>query len=321
MVWFIPINTTETEKTEVMIGTMPPGLTEETISEYISSVEPEMRGYVATVVGSDKDQTCMVVIALKTVAQSVEEILRSHGFTRISYFSRRTPEQKMEKYKADIKEFEQWIENKKKTLESMAEDRDKLRLLADYYRIRAEKYQVLGSLLQSKSTFIISGYVLARDADRIMGILDENFSLMADVYDVPEDEAAPVQLQNPKMFASAEGVLESFGLPGKGEMDPTTPMAIFYIFLFGLMLSDAAYGLIIFLACFILIKKFPKMESGLQKSLRLFMYCGISTLVWGVLFGGFFGDLITVVSRTFFHHEVTFKPVWFAPLDDPMKLL
>ena len=52
---------------------------------------------------------------------------------------------------------------------------------------------------------------------------------MADVYDVPEDEAAPIQLQNPKMFASAEGVLESFGLPGKGEMDPTTPMAIFYI--------------------------------------------------------------------------------------------
>ena len=317
----IPINTTETEKTEVMIGTMPPGLTEETISEYISSVEPEMRGYVVTVVGSDKDQTCIVVIALKTVAQSVEEILRAHGFTRISYFSRRTPEQKMEKYKADIKEFEQWIENKKKTLESMAEDRDKLSLLADYYRIRAEKYQVLGNLLQSKSTFVISGYVLARDADSIVSILYDRFSLMADVYDVPEDEPAPVQLQNSKMFASAEGVLESFGLPGKGEMDPTTPMAIFYIFLFGLMLSDAAYGLIIFLACFILIKKFPKMESGLQKSLRLFMYCGISTLVWGVLFGGFFGDLITVVSRTFFHHEVTFEPVWFAPLDDPMKLL
>ena len=166
----------------------------------------------------------------------------------------------------------------------MADDRDKLRLLADYYRIRADKYKVLGSLLQSKSTFVISGYVLERDADRVVAVLNENFSLMADVYDVPEDEAAPIQLQNPKMFASAEGVLESFGLPGKGEMDPTTPMAIFYIFLFGLMLSDAAYGLIIFLACFILIRKFPKMENGLQKSLRLFMYCGISTLIWGILF-------------------------------------
>lgn len=317
----IPINTTGTEKTDVMIGTMPPGLTETDIHGYISSAEPEMAGYTVAVVGSDKDQTCMVAIALKPVSQRVEEILRSHGFTRISYFSRRTPEQKMEKYKEDIREFEQCIEDKTKELVSLADDRNKLRLLADYYRIRADKYQVLGGLLQSKSTFVISGYVLERDADRVVAVLNENFSLMADVYDVPENEAAPIQLQNPKMFASAEGVLESFGLPGKGEMDPTTPMAIFYIFLFGLMLSDAAYGLIIFLACFILIRKFPKMENGLQKSLRLFMYCGISTLIWGILFGGFFGDLITVVSRTFFHHEVTFKPVWFAPLDDPMKLL
>jgi V/A-type H+-transporting ATPase subunit I len=38
----IPINTTGTEKTDVMIGTMPPGLTETDIHGYISSAEPEM---------------------------------------------------------------------------------------------------------------------------------------------------------------------------------------------------------------------------------------------------------------------------------------
>lgn len=65
----IPINTTETEKTDVMIGTMPPGLTETDIQGYISSAEPEMSGYTVTVIGSDKDQTCMAAIALKTVSQ------------------------------------------------------------------------------------------------------------------------------------------------------------------------------------------------------------------------------------------------------------
>ncbi len=77
----IPINTTGTEKTDVMIGTMPPGLTETDIQGYISFAEPEIAGYTVTVVGSDKDQTCMVAIALKPVSQRVEEILRSHGFT------------------------------------------------------------------------------------------------------------------------------------------------------------------------------------------------------------------------------------------------
>lgn len=317
----IPINTTGTKSTDVLIGTMPPGLTESVIEGYIIEKNPELSGYCITVIGSDKDQTCMTAIAKKEISGEVEEILRAHGFTRISYFSKRTPEGKVAKYESEIKEYQEKIEADIEEIKAFADERDDLKELADYYRIRADKYQTLGGLLQSKSTFVISGYVLERDAGKLTDALNDEFSLMVDVSDVPEDVAAPVKLENKKMFACAEGVLESFGLPGKGEMDPTTPMAIFYIFLFGLMLSDAAYGLIIFLACFIVLRKFPKMDSGLAKSIRLFMYCGISTLVWGILFGGFFGDAIAVVSRTFFHHEITFDAVWFAPLDDPMKLL
>ena len=98
-------------------------------------------------------------------------------------------------------------------------------------------------------------------------------------------------------------------------------MAAFYVFLFGLMLSDAAYGLLVFVACAAALKKFPRMSENMAKSLRLFMYCGISTLFWGIMFGGYFGDVINVVSRTFFGVEVNVPPLWFAPLNDPMKLL
>jgi V/A-type H+-transporting ATPase subunit I len=317
----IPINTTETKSTRVIIGAMPPGVTELMLEEYIQLANPDISGYEINIVGGDKDQTCVVVVALKNIANQVEDAMRSHGFTRISFFSKRTPEGKVEKYRQEIKEFEASISNLEEELSELAVNRERLKLLSDYYRIRADKYSVLGGLLQSKSTFLVSGYMLERDVDKLEKKLSDRFQLYIETEDVPENETAPIQLENPKAFASAEGVLSSFGLPGKGEMDPTTPMAIFYVFLFGLMLSDAAYGLIIFLACFIALKKFPRMDSGLSKSLRLFMYCGISTLVWGILFGGFFGDLITVVSTTFFHHTVTFEPIWFAPLDNPMKLL
>lgn len=42
------------------------------------------------------------------------------------------------------------------------------------------------------------------------------------------------------------------------------------------------------------------MGENLKKSLRLFMYCGLSTLFWGVLFGGYFGDAVNIISKTFF---------------------
>lgn len=317
----IPINTTGTKTTDVLIGSMGPGLTEDMLYAIVEKRQPELSGYSFQVISSDKDQTCIFAICLKESTARLEEAIRAEGFTRISYFSKRTPEGKIEKYRKDILAYQERIEKLRGKLVELSGERENIRLLSDYYRIRADKYEVLGTLLQSNSTFLIEGYILEQDEETVKAALNQEFSLMVETEDVPEDEIPPIKLKNPKVFASAEGVLESYGLPAKGEMDPTTPMCIFYIFLFGLMLSDAAYGLIVFLACFIVLKKFPKMGESLAKSIRLFMYCGLSTLFWGILFGGYFGDLITVVSRTFFHHEIIIQPIWFAPLDDPMKML
>ena len=63
------------------------------------------------------------------------------------------------------------------------------------------------------------------------------------------------------------------------------------------------------------------MSEGMKKSIQLFFWCGLSTLFWGIMFGGYFGDVINVVSRTFFGHEVGIKALWFVPLNNPMKLL
>ena len=63
------------------------------------------------------------------------------------------------------------------------------------------------------------------------------------------------------------------------------------------------------------------MSKGMHKNIKMFMFCGLSTVFWGVMFGGYFGDVIQVVARTFFNKEVTVPALWFEPLSDPMKLL
>ena len=118
-----------------------------------------------------------------------------------------------------------------------------------------------------------------------------------------------------------ESVVESLSLPGKGEIDPSSIIAFFFYFFFGMMLSDAGYGLLMVIACGIILKKYQNMEPNLRKSIRMFFFCGISTMVWGTLFGGFFGDAIQKISSTFFGHEISIPALWFTPTNNPMRLL
>ena len=79
------------------------------------------------------------------------------------------------------------------------------------------------------------------------------------------------------------------------------------------MFSDAGYGLIMILATTFALKKLrPSPE--MRQSMRLFRYCGISTLLWGLVYGSFFGDSIAVISEKFFGHKVA-----LPALIDPMN--
>jgi len=273
------------------------------------------------VISTSRNQTCLVVICLKKDRECVEDALRTEGFARVPFLSRKDPAKRIEVLKEKIRKLEEETREAEAKMTDLAVNRDDLRLISDYFRIRAEKYRVLGNLAQSENTFFISGYVPEKEAGKVADILENRFDAVVEICDLDEGEESPVQLENNVFSASTEGVVESFGLPKKGEIDPTFIMSFFYVFLFGLMLSDAAYGLIISLACGIVLWKYKGMEEGLKKSLRMFFFCGLSTLFWGLMFGGFFGDLVKVVANTFFHKDMALQAVWFEPLNDPMRLL
>ena len=317
----VPMNFMGTKKTTAFIGSISSVLTPETLHQGIAQAVPEIEAYDAEIISCDKDQTYVCVICTAKDAQAMEEGLRTMGFARPSQIGSLVPAQRQAQLAKKREALIQKNEEIAAEIASYGEVRRELELVADYYRVRLAKYEILGGLIQSKSTFLITGYVPKQAAGTRVEKLESQFTLTAELMEIPEEEDAPVLLKNNKLSASFEGVVESFGLPGKGEIDPTAVMSWCYIFLFGLMLSDAAYGFIVFAACAVLLKKFPRMGEGMQKSLRMFMYCGLSTLFWGVMFGGYFGDVVDVVARTFFGVEATIKPLWFIPLNDPMKML
>ena len=317
----VPLKNGETKRTVMIPGTMPGGTALEDIYAVLAERCPETEGVDVEIISSEQSMVCIVVICMREDAARVEECLRSAGFSRPSQTWDKTPAEQKEELERRIGENRTRMAETEQEICAMASRREEIKILADYYRVRADKYAVLGEIPQSERTFVISGYVPRCEAGNVARYLTGKYDCEVETEDLKEDEEAPVILKNNPFSVNMESVVESYGLPSKGEIDPTAIMSFFYVFFFGMMLSDAAYGLIVAVVCGILVRKYPRMSPGMKKSLKLFLYCGISTVVWGVLFGGYFGNIVDIVSEKFFGVTVTAPALWFIPLNEPMKLL
>ena len=317
----VSMRTIGTNSTSVFIGSFPEEFTEGEIKAMIAQSAPEVEGVEVEVISTQPQQTCVFVVCLGKYGVKLEPALRGMGFTYPAAPSKTAPPERVKELKERIKAAQGEIDSAKQEIRSYAEKREELLFTADYYTMRADKYQVLGELWQSRHVFYLTGYVPAARADGLKQALEQKYDALVELETPSPGEELPVKLKNGFFGAPVEGVLEGYSLPGKWEVDPSRVMCVFYYVLFGMMLSDAAYGFLISLACGIVLLKFKNIEEGLRKTMRMFFFCGISTMFWGVMFGSYFGDAIPVITRTFFGNEVNVPPLWFAPLDDPMRLM
>lgn len=322
----VPMDIGGTKRSSFFVGTLPALMNESQILEELAKTVPELEAFSIDVLTRTRDMTYLAVVCLKEEAQQLEEALRMMGFARPSRLINKTPAEKKIQLEGRINEARSQIWEFRQQIERMAGERNHLRLLSDYYRVRADKYEVLGKIPQTRNVFAIGGYIPQKCAEKLAEEMRSKYDAVVEVEEIKETEDAPVVLNNNKFAQSGEGILNSFGLPHKGEIDPSFIMTVFYMILFGLMLSDAAYGAIVSIACGAAILKFPRMGKSLKKSIQLFFWCGLSTIFWGLMFGGFFGDAIDVVAKTFFgvtlaEGESLLPALWFVPLNDPMKML
>lgn len=317
----VPMNYQGTKKTGFLIGSISGTYTQESLIARMEQIEEMPESVYAQVLYADKFQTYMTVVFLKEQMELVEKALRELNFNRPPLITSHVPRVSTEKREKAIVSIQKEIEQKKQELVDDSQRRVEIKEIVDYYTVRADKYRVVGNILQSKHTFFVTGYIPEKEIKDLCETLESRYPVVIDVEEPDENEEVPVLLSNTKTAGAVEGVVTSFGYPTKHEIDPTAITAFFYYFFFGIMLSDAAYGLIMFLGCLWALKKFPNMSEGMQKSLRMFKNCGLSTLVWGILFGGYFGDAITVIGKTFFGVNITVPALWFTPIEQPMQML
>ena len=317
----VSMRTTGTASTAAFIGSFPAEYTEEALKAEIARGAPEIDGVAVEVLSAGTQQTCAFLLCHASNGAKLEAFLRSIGFTYPADRSKKPPQARMQDLNARIEKLRAEIDGAEAEIRTYAALRGAMQYTIDYFSMRIEKYDVLGRLWQSPHVFVITGYIPAESAPALEKELTEKFEAYVELETPAEDEDVPVKLKNNAFAAPVEGVLESYSMPGRKEIDPSTLMAVFYYFLFGMMLSDAGYGLLMVIGCGIALAKFKNMEENLRKFLKMFLYCGISTVFWGAMFGSFFGDAVTVIGKTFFNVDIAIPALWFTPLNEPMRLL
>lgn len=317
----IPPNTTGTRHTEVFVGSLPDECTEEALKAGFAEALPDLTAIDCEVVSSSNTQSIIVVICLKKDSRRVYDYLRSLNFVRAPGGDNENIKAAMERHGKNIEALSSDIDGDEEKIRELSSYREDIDFLIDFLTIRKDKYEAFKKMSLSRNVFYFEGYIPERYCEKTVKGLEERFTVAVTISDVPEDdENEPVLLKNNDFAAPVEEITEMYALPGKHDIDPNAIMAFFYYCFFGMMFSDAGYGLIMFLATlFILLKCKP--EGQKRKTVMMYMYCGISTMFWGIMFGSFFGDIINIVRYDFIGLPKIRLYAWLDPQEQLMTTM
>lgn len=276
---------------DMFLGTVPKKLSpamEEAVEEFaLSSLER-----VNEVGQSDY----YLFISHRSEAEAFRDTLRRYGFSEVVFSKGTTVSALQKEAGAEIEKLRAEVEDVQKQIVPMAENLPYYEAAYDYESNLQLKIDTAKQFLRTEKVEWIRGYIPAEKETDFRKLLDETLSegyhLEMEEASV-EDPQVPIALKNNKFVDSFASITAMYTLPTYGEIDPTPFFAPFYWVFFGMMAADIAYGLIVLVGT-LLVLKFANLKPAMRKFVRFFCYLSVSMTIWGVFYGSFFGDLISL---------------------------
>lgn len=202
-----------------------------------------------------------------------------------------TPKERLEQIHEEKTAKSEEIDKQISNLKNLAKHLENLQIVHDVFVWKQENHRTREKLKGTTYSFIVTGWIAKIDLEKLTQELEE-ISTHSVIHPIKpkENEMPPVLLHNARAVTPFEFVTKLYGFPMASETDPTPFLATFFIVFFGLCLTDAGYGLMLFVIMFLALKffKLPKESVHL---VRLLMWGGLVTIVAGYFFGGYFGLL------------------------------
>lgn len=313
----VDLDVHETKNVIVELGVIPATVDVDALINDISEISDLL---FLKKVNSDRELHYVVYVSHKEAEEAGMDFLKKYGFSPIPFKEfEGTVTENIARISADIEIKEKKVKDLEESISALVDKKEGIQYLYDRRVIERDEERARQKILKTERTFMFEAWVPVPAKKKVVKLLDEN-KCHYDFREPKEDENVPVLVKNNSFITPFESIMDMYSLPDYRGIDATGFFWLSYAIFFGMMLSDAGYGMILAGACFIVLKKFD-LEGMMYKMVKTFMWCGVSTIFWGLMFGGWFGDMISVVAKTFFNANISLPAIWFNPLDDPTRLL
>lgn len=292
----------DTKNTAIVLGAVP--------ANKVGDLEKIKNDYQYLYIETSEGQKFAptVVICLKEQRDEILARLNEVDFIKTSFVYDMTANEKADEAKARLQELE--IEKTALLTKSldMQQYLPEFKQLYDYYVIENAKANALDNCAFTKTSFVLEGWFPAeREAFVVEELNKVSDAVVIDTREPIEGDNPPTMTKNNKVVAPYETITNMFSFPSPTkDIDPNPFVAFFYFMLFGMMMGDAIYGVILAAGGF-LMYHFMKPVPGKGKLMLVIAMGGISTIIWGVVFGGY---MALPIEGTFLT-----KLQWFNPLD------
>ncbi len=315
----LPLTFSKSGTASVRVGTVDESLDEEKMWQRL--LKDGIESVYFEILFSDKTHTAVWFICHNDEVEKLDKLLARLNFVKMpSGRPDEIPKKRQELIESEIQAVKIDVKELQNKLFELAKRRSELTLYYDKITLRRDKYKALSKIGISETACFITGYIPKADADRIKKDLEEKFTVFVTLNEPETDEDVPKAFENNAFVAPVEGITSDYSMPSAYDVDPNPIMAFFYYLFFGMMFSDAGYGLLMMIGCGLLgYGNFIEREK--RKTYKMFFLCGASTTFWGLMYGSFFGDMIATVSKTFGSGNLALKPILFDPVQKPLELL
>lgn len=273
--------------------------------------------------GRDREFQYVLVLCHRSAEEEAMGVLKTFGFTPASLRGwTGTARANTDAIDARLTALSAELEGCKAAIGQEAGHREALRLTIDRLTQDVQREEVKSRLLSTGATLFLEGWVPADKLSKVEAVLSQHAAAWEATDPEPEEyPQVPIQLKNNILTKPLNMVTNMYVLPAYDGVDPNPLMAPFFIFFFGLMMADMAYGIMMVAGGLFMLKKM-RPKGTMADMAGLLVLCGISTFIMGALTGGFFGDFIPQIAKII-NPNTTFTslPYLFTPLTDTLAIL